>query len=167
MSEGFPATRRKGTRSRRDFLLWGLIVGVALLAGALAVPLTQSGRILHAHHDFVQDLTDSALYGRRHGTTTVEVDGQPRETSYDKVSRLIATISSLGMGRPSDHVPDEPGVRVEFGDGSSLSLWQVQITDPGRTADEGVLIRYVRADGDVFSYDTDRLSYEDVLHILG
>lgn len=155
------------THSRRDFLFWGLIVGVAALAVVLAVPLVQSGRLLHAHHDFVQDLSASAAYGRQHGTTTVEVDGEARDASYDQVSRLIQAIVDLGMGKPSDAMPDDPGIVVSFGDGSTLALWPAAITEASRESDEGVLVRYVRPDGSVFSYDTDRITYEDARGMFG
>ncbi len=153
-------------RSRRDFLFWGLVVGVVALSVALVVPLVQSGRLLYAHHGFVRDLSASAAYGRQHRSTTVEVDGETRDASYDQVSRLVETIVALGMGKPSDAVPDGPGVTVSFGDGSALELFAVGIAEAGRSSDEGVLVRFTRADGAVFSYDTDRLSYADVLRIL-
>lgn len=153
-------------RSRRDYLFWGLVVGVVALSVALVVPLGWSGHLLYSHHGFVRDLSASAAYGRQHRSTTVEVDGETRDANYDQVSRLVETIVALGMGKPSDAAPDEPGVTVSFGDGSSLSLWRVEITDAGRVSDEGVLVRYVRADGNVYAYDTDLLTYDDVRRIL-
>ena len=153
-------------RPRRDWSFWAAVACAALMLVAVAVPLAQSMVLMHRYHGFVQDLSSSAAYGRNHGMEELVVGGEPREVSADQVSRLVQTLSHVGMGRPSDLVPDTPGATIGFGDGSSLSLWPVTIDEASRESDEGLLVRYVRADGTVFSYDTDRLSYQDALRIL-
>lgn len=169
MSSTFPIISPASTRgrSRRDLLLWALVAGAIVLLAAMVIPLALSGRLMYRYQGFVDDLTTSASYGRRHGSITLEVDGEKREVSSYQAGKLVEVITSFGMGRPSDAEPAGNGIALSFGDGSTLRVWPVEITEKARLRDEGVLVHYTRPDGTVFAYDTDKLSYEEALEIFG
>ena len=54
-------------------------------------------------------------------------------------------------------VPNGGGISYAFGDGSTIELWKVNID--GKSENPGTLIRFTRADGSVFCYDTDQIEF--------
>ena len=148
-----------------DWQLGVIIAIVVTLFLAFLIPLISTLSFMNNYHDFVRDVSASALYGREHGTTVITLDGQKQKVSFDGVSQVIGNISDAGVGRPSD---DKPlgGVVITFGDGTSLSISPTSIvTESDKTVD-GVLVRYKRADGSVYAYDTDRMTYEALCEMM-
>lgn len=169
MAGDFPITE-KGKPSwfqAHDWQLWAIIAATVVLVLALLIPLVGTLRFMNGYHDFMRELNESALYGREHGSTTITLDGTKQKPNFDGVSDAIGNISDASVGRPNDAEPNG-GILIAFGDGTTLSLSPVAITTENRLSDMGVLVRYTRADGSVYAYDTDRMSYEalcDVLHL--
>lgn len=147
--------RRNGRHERScDCSLAPHIAAVILLFVMLVTPMACLGRMMHRYQSFKQDLAESMASAEHRGIL-----------SRDEADRFFTLIVDAGMGKPQDAVPDGGGVRYEFDDGSTLELWPVDIDgDPGNP---GTLIRYTRADGDVFTYDTDRIDYQRALDMLG
>lgn len=160
-----PRRRKKG--AKRDWRLWASIGGVVLLALLLALPLWYSMRILYQFHVFAQDLAGSFVYGEERGTLTLCVDGAERAVDREQAGKLYGLIVDTGMGHPRDRIPAEDGIALSFGEGCTLQIWPTEIRERGRQNDTGVLIRYTRADGSVFAYDTDRLQYKSIVQIFG
>ena len=166
-ARAFPQARPTSARSRRDFLMGGLVVGSVALLLLLALPLVLSGRLMYGFSAYKQDLAASFAQGERGSSITLQLDGQVRGVSNGQAEHLFSLIVDIGPGKPQDALPEEGGLVLDFGDGSRLQIWEVQITDSGRVSDTGVLICYERADGTVYAYDTDRLQYESCLAALG
>ena len=169
MTTGFPTVEKRAQSWFRshDWQLWAIIAATGALFLILLVPLIGTLHFMNSYHDFVHDLSESAMYGREHGSTTITLDGEKQKISFDGVSDVIGNISDAGMGRPTKTEPDG-GVIISFGDGTSLTLSEVAIETESRLSDTGVLVRYTRADGSVYAYDSDRLGYEalcDLLHL--
>lgn len=148
-------------------LFGACVVGAVALIVALAVPLVLSCGLIFRFQNYKQDLATSFSYGEEHDSMFVTLGDERTLVSDDRAKRLFSVIVDTGMGKPADVLPDEGGLLIEFGDGSTLEIWSVEITEGGRVSDTGVLISYRRSDGQTFSYDTDYLQYEDVLRILG
>ena len=169
MAGDFPITE-KGKPSwfqAHDWQLWAIIAATVVLVLALLIPLVGTLRFMNGYHDFIRELNESALYGREHGSTAITLDGTKQKPNFDGVSDVIGNISDAGVGKPSYAEP-EGGILIDFGDGTTLSLSPVAITTESRQSDTGVLVRYTRADGSVYAYDTDRMGYEalcDRLHL--
>ena len=169
MSTAFPITeqQRQSWFQRHDWQLFAIIAVTIALFLVLLVPLIGTLRFMNGFHEFIQDVTASARYGREHRTTTITLNGERQKANFDGVSSVIGSLTDAGMGRPNDVMPNG-GIAIEFGDGSGLSLSEVSITTASRQNDEGVLVRYTRPDGSVYSYDTDRMTFEalcDMLHM--
>ncbi len=157
--------RRQG-RLKRDWALGACIIGAVTLLMILLLPLIGSLKTVHSYHGFIQDLADSSVYGKQHGTITATVDGVERSVPGKRADRLFTTVVDTGMGHPRKTVPETEGILIEYGDESSLRILPVDIRENGRISDTGVLFSYTRRDGNVFSYDTDKLEYEKVTEIL-
>ena len=167
MASGFPTARTKA-RSRIasfDWQMCVIVVGVVALFLALLIPFAKTVTLMLDYNSFLMDVTQSATYARDHDACTITFDGASEDVLYDGISRALDHIADVGMGSPNDTEP-EGGVVIDFGDGSTLSLSEVPIDSATRENDTGVLVRYVRADGSAFAYDSDRLSYDALLTYL-
>lgn len=169
MATDFPTTQRRKQNwfQAHDWQLGLIIAATATLFLVLLVPLIGTLSFMNSYHEFIQDVSESARYGREHGTTTITLDGEPQKVSFDGVSEVIGNLTDAGMGRPTKAQADG-GILIGFGDGTSLSLSRISIDTTSRLSDTGVLVRYTRADGSVYAYDSDRLGYEalcDYLHL--
>jgi len=150
-------------RSRRDGMLLVWILIAVFLLIALAAPVAWGAHLQLKYKAFVNDLTGSVLYGKEHGSVFA-VDGDARRSiAPDRASRLYEIILTIGAGKPQKTAPEAEGLLLEFGDGSSLFFCEAFIPESGAEAGEGVYFRYTGAEGDVYAYDTPRLTY-DVLH---
>ena len=147
---------------QRDWLLWGVLGTAILMLVAALIPLILASRMSHRHHTYLLDLSGSLVYAQDHGSLSATRDGEPLRVTSSQVSRLYEELADAGMGHPCSEEP-AGGTCLTFGDGSSLSLWAVPITEGGRAYDEGVAVRYVRADGWAFCYDTDQARYDDLV----
>lgn len=146
--------RAASTGGRRDRSLLPHIVGVIVLSAILVVPLFNMARTMHRYQAFKQDLAESMSFAEHQGIL-----------SRSAADRFFSLIVDAGMGKPRSTVPEAGGARCEFGDGSTLELWQVDID--GNPENPGTLIRYTSADGDDFCYDTDRIDYRLAVDTLG
>jgi len=157
-----PERQLDPARPKRDWLLWGTLgIATLMLLGAL-VPLFSATRMSRRHHAYLLDLSSSLVYAQQHGTLSATRDGERIEVSSAQASRLYEMLADMGMGHPREDEPVD-GVCLTFGDGSSLALWPVAITEAGGSADEGVAVCYVNADGKPFCYDTDLARFDDLV----
>ena len=146
--------RAASTDSKRDRSLLPHIVGVIVLSAILVIPLFNMARMMYRYQAFKQDLAESMSFAEHRGIL-----------SRSDADRFFSLIVDAGMGKPQNTVPEAGEARCEFGDGSTLELWPVDID--GNPENPGTLIRYTRADGDVFCYDTDRIDYQLAVDTLG
>ena len=137
----------------RDRSLVPYIVGAVALSIALLVPLVNMVRMTYRFQEFKQDLAESMAFAEEQGTL-----------EHDDADRFFKLIVSAGMGKPQKTLPDDDGARYEFGDGSILELWEVDID--GNPENPGTLIRFTRADGNVFCYDTDQIDFRSAVDTL-
>ena len=68
--------------------------------------------------------------------------------------------------RQPDGVPDGDECQLVFGDGASLTMWQVDIPEKNAANPTGTFIRYADADGRIYQYDTDQLLFTEIAAIL-
>ena len=145
--------RGEERQAKRDRSLLPHIIGVIVLSAILVIPFFNMGRAMYRYQTFKQDLAESMTFAEHQGTI-----------SQSDADRFYTLIVDAGMGKPQQEVPESGGTRYEFGDGSTLELWPVDID--GDPQNPGTLIRYTRSDGDVFCYDTDRIDYQLAIDTL-
>ena len=64
--------------------------------------------------------------------------------------------------------PEEmPYAVIDYGDGSTLEIWKVELVNPSNDWTEGPFFRYTDAKGKSYGYDTDQLRWESVVRLLG
>ena len=153
--------------SKRDWMLVAFVAIAVVVVLFAVLPAAFSLRLSSRHQAYVQNLTQSVRFGEKNNSAELVCDGERQAVSKRQLSDAYRLVVDAGMGRPRSEVPEDGGTTIYFGDGSTLELWPVEITERSRESDTGTLLRYVGADGNVFSYDTDQLQYEDVLEALG
>ena len=84
----------------------------------------------------------------------------------DQASRLCRRITTAGAGKVQKDVPDGDECQLVFGDGASLTMWQVDIPEKNAANPTGTFIRYADADGRIYQYDTDQLLFTEIAAIL-
>ena len=84
----------------------------------------------------------------------------------DQASRLCRRITTAGAGKVQKGVPDGDECQLVFGDGASLTMWQVDIPEKSAANPTGTFIRYADADGRIYQYDTDQLLFTEIAAIL-
>jgi hypothetical protein len=154
-------------RSKRDGLLAVAITGAISLLIAIAVPVGCGMSLMGNYHRFIQDLGNSLMYAREHGTLEMSVGGEMRAGDLDQAEKLYRLISETGMGSPLSELPGGEPLSLTFGDGSALQVFPTTINETDGTTAEGAIISYTRLDGHVFSYDTDKIAYQDILSRIG
>jgi hypothetical protein len=169
MSVSWPERAKLGPHgaSRRDWTLVAFVAIAVVVALFAVLPAAFSLRLSSRYQTYVQDLTQSVRFGEKNNSAEIICDGERQVVLKAQLSDAYRLVIDAGMGRPRDEAPEDGGTTIYFGDGSTLELWPVEITERSRESDTGTLLRYVGADGRVFSYDTDHLQYEDVLEALG
>lgn len=80
----------------------------------------------------------------------------------DQASRLCRRITTAGAGKVQKDVPDGDECQLVFGDGASLTMWQVDISEKNAASPTGTFIRYADADGRIYQYDTDQLLFTEI-----
>ena len=75
-------------------------------------------------------------------------------------------ITTAGAGKVQKDVPDGDQCQLVFGDGASLTMWQVDIPEKNAANSTGTFIRYADADGRIYQYDTDQLLFTEIAAIL-
>ena len=151
----------------RDWLLRGAIALVVVAFILALTPIVLSVHLNRRFEVFGRDLAESVAYGQDNGTTYMQGRGLDRPVTDAQSGMMLFYIMRAGLGRPTRHAPDEEGVLVTFGDGSSLWLCPTAITRHHRLSDVGTYFRYTGSDGRVDAYETDQLWLRTVLWGLG
>lgn len=151
----------------RDWLLGAAILLVAVAFAAALTPIVLSVHLNRRYEVFARDLAESVAYGQDHQSTFALGRGLDRPVTTEQSGVMLFYVLRAGVGQPKRHAPDEEGVLVTFGDGSSLWMCPAEITRSNRLSDVGTYFRYTGADGRVYAYETDQLWLRTVLWGLG
>ena len=149
--------------SRRDVLIVVAVMFAISLLIAAAIPVGCAASLMGGYHRFIQDLGSSLMYARENDSLEISVDGETRKADLAQAEVIYGLISDTGMGSPLSEAPDSEPLAFIFGDGSSLQLFSTRIDEPEGKQVDGLAICFQRKDGTTFAYDTDQLTYQDVV----
>lgn len=88
-------------------------------------------------HAFISDLTDSTRDARSTETFRVTVNGSETDVSIDNLSDLLYLIDKAGAGRTAAAPEEIPYAVIDYGDGSTLEIWKVELVNPSNDWTEG------------------------------
>lgn len=149
-----PAPKKRSTR------LWVCLALALAMLIAVLIPTIWAPLYRHRFYNFVSDLSYSTDYAYRHVSLSVTWEGEPRTASPLRFYAPYRLLGATGTGTPASPPDTPPDAFLDYGDGSTLSLWAVDVNSPNRgmARSEGLLVCYVNQSGDTFTYTQDGLT---------
>ena len=143
---------RKGEKTLRKPLLIAAILFVAFAALVL-----WALRYQLQYRACFSALTDATRHARSTGAFTVTVDGAAVSADADDLSDLLRLINMAGAGRTGTAPTDPPLITIDYGDGTTLDIWQVPLENPANDWTDGPFFRCTFPSGKTYGYDTDQI----------
>lgn len=158
--------RHKKERRARGGTLWVPIVIAAVLLAVAAYPIVTTVRAEHRYQYYTGSFTESVLYAGEHDSMTVTLDGESDLGDEGELQQLYSLLIAAGKGTERKTVPEDGGLLVTFGDGSTLEAWYTDVQGAIRYSD-CTAIRYTDASGWQYCYETRFVRYSLLLIGLG
>ena len=154
---------------KRDVRLFVAVTVCVLILSITAAPIVFSSNYQHRYRLFQNSLADSTIYARENESLTMEHDGEVISLDADGgYHTVLLSLVEAGAGR-TGKPPEEPAdVTLDFGNGAILELWDVELVgyiDPD--VKYGLFLRYTYPDGKIYAYDTEKLTFEKTIDLLG
>ena len=153
----YDAVDRSGPgRKKEKTLRKPLLIAAAVFAAVIALGVWACRYQLQYRACF-SALTDATRHARGSGAFTVTVDGAAASADANDLSELLRLISMAGAGRTGTAPADPPLITVDYGDGTTLDIWQVPLENPANDWTEGPFFRCTFPGGKTYGYDTDQI----------
>ena len=153
----YDAVDRSGPgRKKEKTLRKPLLIAAAVFAAVIALCVWACRYQLQYRACF-SALTDATRHARGSGAFTVTVDGAAVSADANDLSDLLRLISMAGAGRTGTAPADPPLITVDYGDGTTLDIWQVPLENPANDWTEGPFFRCTFPGGKTYGYDTDQI----------
>lgn len=153
----YDAVDRSGPgRKKEKTLRKPLLIAAAVFAAVIALGVWACRYQLQYRACF-SALTDATRHARGSGAFTVTVDGAAVSADANDLSDLLRLISMAGAGRTGTAPADPPLITVDYGDGTTLDIWQVPLENPANDWTEGPFFRCTFPGGRTYGYDTDKI----------
>ena len=140
-------------------IILAVVIAFAVFFIAISFPM----KYTIDYHFYKEDLQKSFMHAREHNSLTCCTVDTPKKENYpvDLGSFIYTLIVDHGMGKVCD-VDDYEHVRevhFEFGDGSKLNIFGVDIPDDGDEKNLNMLIQYFNQEGKEYTYLNTDLYY--------
>lgn len=153
----YDAVDRSGPgRKKEKTMRKPLLIAAAVFAAVIALGVWACRYQLQYRACF-SALTDATRHARGSGAFTVTVDGAAVSADANDLSDLLRLISMAGAGRTGTAPADPPLITVDYGDGTTLDIWQVPLENPANDWTEGPFFRCTFPGGKTYGYDTDQI----------
>ena len=156
MYEQVHRTARKG-RNRK---LWISLLLWAAMASILAALIIFGFRYRANFREFLGDLSDSTQYAIENKSLYLTVEGDTFLVLPKNYKKFYNTVAIAGSGRPASAPDREADIKLEFGDGTTLELWEAKVKNARNNRGIGMVVQYTDPEGETYTYDTDRLRPE-------
>ena len=153
----YDAVDRGGAgRKKEKTLRRPLLIAAAVFAAVIALGVWACRYQLQYRACF-SALTDATRHARGSGAFTVTVDGAAASADANDLSDLLRLISMAGAGRTGTAPADPPLITIDYGDGTTLDIWQVPLENPANDWTDGPFFRCTFPSGKTYGYDTDQI----------
>ena len=162
----YDAVDRSGPgRKKEKTLRRPLLIAAAVFAAVIALGVWACRYQLQYRACF-SALTDATRHARSSGAFTVTVDGAAVSADANDLSDLLRLISMAGAGRTGTAPADPPLITVDYGDGTTLDIWQVPLENPANDWTEGPFFRCTFPGGKTYGSDTDQIPMTRLTHLF-
>ena len=143
-------------------------LGIAVAACVLIFAVVLGGFLWGLHYQmcyrqFVGDLSNSTVYAYERQSLQAQVDGELLRVSGENMYGIYRYIISAGAGRVTRTLPEAEGVLLDYGDGSTLELWDVDSEGYAPVRERSLLLCYTDTQGSAYIYATDKLTLETIM----
>ena len=163
MERDLYASVRRGSTHRRDWRMWAALCLVLALAVTTLVPILWSAHYQLRYRDLLIKLSRSTSYAYQEDSLTVERDGETRSASGNCGYQIYTRVAGITPGRWRKPPEEDPAVRLRYGDGSTLELWEVSLKNG---SSHGLFLWYTDSQGKGDGYDSKLLHLSGVEQIL-
>ena len=153
----YDAVDRNGPNRKGEKTLRKPLLIVAILFVAFAALVLWTLRYQLQYRACFSALTDATRHARSTGAFTVTVDGAAVAADADDLSDLLRLINMAGAGRTGTAPTDPPLITIDYGDGTTLDIWQVPLENPANDWTDGPFFRCTFPSGKTYGYDTDQI----------
>ena len=109
---------------------------------------------------FVQDFSRATSVNYRKGSVTVTTEEENFVLTDENVYYVYNAIVNAGRGRLAEAPERKPDALLKYQFGGTLELWEVDLKNTSSQRDSGLFLRFTNMDGEVYAYDTDRLTLD-------
>ena len=111
-----------------------------------------------AYQNFSVDFAKSVAYACENDGVKATVDGQTLRLSEENAHKVCTYILFAKSGMPESEPPVEDAIRLEFGNGASLDLWEKTEKD----GDKRLMLWYTDTEGGTYGYSTSKISFSTI-----
>ena len=162
----YDAVDRNGPNRKGEKTLRKPLLIVAILFVAFAALVLWTLRYQLQYRACFSALTDATRHARSTGAFTVTVDGAAVSADADDLSDLLRLINMAGAGRTGTAPTDPPLITIDYGDGTTLDIWQVPLENPANDWTDGPFFRCTFPSGKTYGYDTDQIPMTRLTHLF-
>lgn len=106
---------------------------------------------------FTVDLVESVAFACEHDCLKATVDGKVLKVSEENAHKMCTYILFAKSGRPQRRPPEGEVILLEFGDGTTLELAEVEFKNK-----KNLFLWYTDAQGDTYGYTTVKISLNTI-----
>lgn len=146
--------KNAGERNRKLWLaltVWAIVV--AILASLVIFGFWYRSNF----REFLGALSNSTEYALSNNSLYLTVDGDSFLVIRKNVKKFYNVVAIAGSGRPASPLSREADIKLDFGNGTTLELWETQVKNARNNRGTGMVVQFTDADGKNYCYDTDRL----------
>ena len=155
----YEQVRRKEPKSSNR-KLWVALTVWAVVAVILAALVIFGFRYRANFREYLGALSNSTQYALDNNSLYLTVDGDTFLVIRKNIKKFYNTVAIAGSGRPAAPLDREADIKLDFGNGTTLELWETQVKNARNKRGTGMVVRFTDAEGKTYCYDTDRLRPE-------
>lgn len=146
-------------RIDNDMIKLLLVIGAVFLAFFVVFGTVFSSVFYkRLYWDYVGELSKSTVYAFNNHGVTVTVEEEIYEITGNKVYVFYNRLSNADFGRmQTGFSKDAESLKVDFGDGSSLSIWQA----PREVGKKLLYVHYTNREGRIYKCNVEGMTLED------
>ena len=146
------------TQHKRDNRkLWISLFLCGVVATILAALIIFGFRYRANFREFLGNLSDSTQYALDNNSLYLTVEGDTFLVIRKNIRKFYNTVAIAGSGRLVSAPDYHADILLDFGDGSTLELWETQVKNARNNRGIGMVVQYTDVEGKTYTYDTDRL----------
>lgn len=162
----YDAVDRGGSGHKKEKTLSKPLLIVAAVFAAVIALGVWACRYQIQYRACFSALTDATRHARSTGAFTVTVDGAAVSADADDLSDLLRLINMAGAGRTGEAPADPPLITIDYGDGTTLDIWQVPLENPANDWTDGPFFHCTFPGGRTYGYDTDQIPMTRLIRLF-